>query len=250
MAEPAPSSSTTTTRPSRISSRYLTDPDEIIRVLKIFRDQRTDLQLRFEQNIGVYTAKVLDLQQKIILLDDLQPRDGSTHLRARKHFSLSGRVAGIYIHCLDNVAQKADSERGVPYFHVALPKSLLYQQRERAARFRLPLRVAANGAQVLLFRRGGNDTPLKGQIIDISAGGCRAEFVGLLTPPLKNDEILEGCAISVPNLLDLHSKAAVRHTSIHQKQLVTTCGIEFTEMHVTDRRRLEQFIQAIAKLAQ
>jgi len=252
MAEPAPSSATTTattrTRPSGISSRYLTDPDEIIRVLKIFRDQRADLQIRFEQDIGVYTAKVLDLQKKVMLLEDLQPRNGTGQLRAHKPFALSGRVDGIYMHCVGNVAQKADSERGVPYFHVALPESLLYQQRRRAARFRLPLRVAANGGQVLLFRQDGNDIPLTGQIIDISAGGCRAEFAAVQTPPLQNDEILEGCAITVPNLLDLHSKGTVRHTSTDQKQQVTTCGIEFTEMHVTDRRRLEQFIQAIAKL--
>jgi c-di-GMP-binding flagellar brake protein YcgR len=248
MAEPAPSP-TTTTRPSGISSRYLTNRDEIVRVLKIFRDQRADLQLRFEQDIGIYTAKVLDLQKQDLLLEDLQPRDGSKHLRARKPFSLSGRVEGIYIHCVGNVSERADSERGVPYFHVALPESLLYQQRRRAARFRLPLRVVANGAQVHLFRKDGKDTPLTGRIIDISAGGCRAELAGVLSPPLQNDEILEGCAISVPNLLNVHSKGAVRHAGVDEERQVTTCGIEFTEMHVTDRRRLEQFIQAIAKLA-
>lgn len=249
MAEPA-TSSTTTTRPSGISSRYLTDPDEIIRVLKIFRDQRADLQLRFEQDIGVYTAKVLDLKNRFMLLEDIQPRDGLAHLRAHQPFSLSGRTDGIYIHNVGNIAQKADSERGLPYFHVALPESLLYQQSRRAARFRLPLRVEANGAQVLLFRQGNGDEPETGQIIDISAGGCRAEFPGMLAPPLENDEILEGCAITVPNLLDLHSKGAVRHSSVNDERQVTTCGIEFTEMHVTDRRRLEQFIQAISKRTQ
>ncbi len=249
MAEPA-TSSTKTTRPSGISSRYLTDPDEIIRVLKIFRDQRADLQLRFEQDIGVYKAKVLDLKNKFMLLEDIQPRDGLAHLRAQKPFSLSGRTEGIYIHNIGNIAQKADSERGLPYFHVALPQSLLYQQRRRAARFRLPLRVEANGAQLLLFRQGSDDTPITGRIIDISAGGCRAEFAGVLAPPVETDEVLEGCAITVPNLLELHSKGTVRHASINAERQVTTCGIEFTEMHVTDRRRLEQFIQAISKRTQ
>lgn len=250
MAEPAPSSSTTTTRPSGISSRYLTDVDEIIRVLKIFRDQRSDLQLRFEQDTGIYKAKVLDLQNRFMLLEDIQPRDGLAHLRSHKPFSLSGRTEGIYIHSVGNVAKKADSERGVPYFHVALPENLLYQHRRRAARFRLPLRVEANGAEVLLFRQGSDETPLTGRIIDISAGGCRAEISGVLSPPLEADEVLEGCAIAVPKLLDVHSKGTVRHTSINLERQVTTCGIEFTEMHVTDRRRLEQFIQAISKRTQ
>ncbi len=248
MAEPAPAA-TTAAKQNAITSRYLSDAEEIIRAFRIFRDHRADLQLRFEDKRDVYAAKVLDLQKRSILLEDIQPRDGVALLRSGKPFALSGRVDGIYVHSVQNRVHKTDSERGLPFFHVALPKNLLYQQRRRSARFRLPLRVAANGASIALFRRVGDDAPLQGHIIDISPGGCRAEFSAPLAPPIQNDELLNGCAISIPNLLDLTAKGAIRHYTVDQARQVTTCGIEFTEMHVTDRRRLEQFIQMIARLS-
>lgn len=249
MAEPA-RAATTAAKANAISSRYLSDAEEISRVFRIFRDHRADLQLRFEDGRSVCTAKVLDLQKRSILLEDIQPRDGLALLRSGKSFALSGRVDGMYIHSVHNRVHKTESERGLPFFHVALPDSLLCQQRRRSARFRLPLRVAANGARIALFRRVGEDEPVEGHIIDISAGGCRAEFPAPLGPPLQNDELLDGCAISIPNLLELNAKGAVRHCSVDKQRQVTVCGIEFTEMHVTDRRRLEQFVQVIAKLAQ
>ncbi len=249
MAEPGPVARTAN-RQSAIDSRYLSQADEIARVFKTFRDHRADLQLRFEGGIGLYSAKVLDLEKKTMLLEDIHPRDGLTHLRAGKRFALSGRLDGMYIHSASNVAHKADAERGLPYFHVALPESLLYQQRRKSARFRLPLRVAANGAQLLLFRKGSVDLPVGGKIIDISAGGCRVQISGMVSPPLSLDEVLVSCTISIPNLLEVNSKGTVRHTSVDEKRQVTSCGVEFTEMQVTDRRRLEQFVQAIAKLSQ
>lgn len=237
-------------RPSAISSRYLTDRDEIVGAFRVLRDQRADLQLRFADNPGTYTAKVLDLKDKSVLIEDIQPRDGLALLRAGKRFALSSRIDGLYIHCAENRAHKADSERSLPFFHVALPASLLYQQRRRAARFRLPLRVVTHGARIALRRGNRNANALQGEIIDISAGGCRAEFHGEAPPRLGNDGILDFCQISIPNLLELEAKSAVRHTSFDARRQILTCGIEFTEMQVTDRRRLEQFIQTLARISQ
>jgi c-di-GMP-binding flagellar brake protein YcgR len=249
MAEPAPAA-TTAAKQSAITSRFLSDAEEIARVFRIFRDQRANLQLRFQDKPSVYAAKVLDLQKRSILLEDIQPRDGLAWLRSGKPFALSGRVDGVYIHSFQNRVHKTESERGLPFFHVALPDSLLYQQRRRSARFRLPLRVAANGARVMLFRQVGDADPAEGHVIDVSAGGCRAEFKEPLIPPAQNDELLAGCAISIPNLLELTAKGVIRHCYVDRVRQITTCGIEFTEMHVTDRRRLEQFVQVIAKLSQ
>ena len=154
------------------------------------------------------------------------------------------------MHCDGNRVIKVDSERGVPFFHVPLPDSVLYQQRRKAARFRLPLRVATNGASVRLFRDSNDDQPMVGRVIDISAGGCRAEFDGQAVPPMNDDEQVDVCAISIPNLLELNAKAAIRHFSYDDESRTLICGIELTEMNVTDRRRLEQFIQSLTRVSQ
>jgi c-di-GMP-binding flagellar brake protein YcgR len=229
------------------SSRFLTDPVEISQIFKLLRDQRAELQLRFDKEVETFRAKVLDLQGASILVEDIHPRDGMRFLRSGHLFALAARIDGLYIHSSNNRAHKSDSERNVPFFHVALPKMMLCQQRRRAARFRLPLRVAANGAQITLHRVG-KDEPLVGTIIDISAGGCRAEFSGFKFRPLQDDDVLQGCSLSIPKLLEVNARAALRHTSLDSKRNILSCGIEFTEMNVTDRRRLEQFIETIARI--
>lgn len=231
-------------------SRYLTDPEEISQVFKLLRDHRTELQLRFDKETLTYRAKVLDLQGASVLIEDIQPRDGMRLLRAGHPFALAARVDGLYVHCANNHAHKSDAERNLPFFHVALPKHMLFQQRRRATRFRLPLRVVANGAQITLYPASSETKPLVGSIIDISAGSCRAEFAGFKFRPLQDDDALDGCSLTIPNLLEVSARAALRHSSFDSRRYILTCGIEFTEMQVTDRRRLEQFIQTIARISQ
>jgi c-di-GMP-binding flagellar brake protein YcgR len=237
-------------RNSAIQSRYLTDADEVAQVFKVLRDQRAELQLRFDQEAQPYRGKVLDLKDGSILIEDIHPRDGMRLLREGRPFAIAARIDGLYVHATQNRAHKADSERSVPFFHIALPRSMLCQQRRRAARFRLPLRVAANGARVTLYPAAKDATPLSGSTIDISAGGCRAEFSNCRFRPIHDDDPLTGCALSIPNLLELEASAAIRHSSLDTRRHVFTCGIEFTEMDVTDRRRLEQFVQSLARISQ
>lgn len=247
MAESAAPAGSDGTRPTAAQSRYLTDPEEVGQTFKLLRDQRAELQLRFDEDSTVYRAKVLDLKGNDLLIEDIQPREGMKLLRAGRSFSLSSRTDGMYVHSVLNRAHKADSERSVPYFHVALPKNLLCQQRRREMRFRLPLRVAIRGAQVTLFPRSKDMKPLTGNIIDISAGGCRAEFEGFKFRPIQEGDPLDSCALNIPKLLEISAQAAIRHSSFDARRRLLTCGIEFTEMHVTDRRRLEQFIQSMAR---
>lgn len=230
------------------STRYLDDAEEIARVFKALRDLRAEIQLRFEGDEAPCTARILDLQGTTFLLEDVHPREGLKPLRAGKPFALSGRAQGIYVNCAGNRVTKTDSERSLPFFHVALPQSILFQQRRRTDRHRLPMRVATNGASVALFRDTDTDQPMIGRVLDISAGGCRAEFDGPAEPPVDADEQISACAISIPNLLELNAKAAIRHFSYDAQNSKLTCGIELTEMHVTDRRRLEQFIQSLNKV--
>lgn len=244
MAQPA-RAATERPKSNGIDSRYLTKSEEVARVIKVFRDQRLPLNLCFHESNEAFTAKVLDIQGDDMLLEDVQPREGLRVLRQRKMFSLAGRADGIYIYSQENQVHKTASERNLPFFHVRLPNCLLYQQRRRATRFRLPLRVATNGASITLFR----GEPIIGHIIDISAGGVRAEFQGPINPMVHTDEEVPTIAITIPNLLELHSQGFIRHFNHNEERQRLTCGVELTEMHVTDRRRLEQFIQSIAKIS-
>lgn len=227
-------------------SRYLNDRDDIINCLKQLRDQRASLTLRVDGLPESYQCKVLDVSAEDFLIEDITPRSGITSIRDAKKFSLSARAEGMFVYIEETHLLKWDQERGIPYFHIALPDRILSQQRRRAARFRLPLRVSASGASITMF----NEVEMVGRIIDISAGGCRAEFELPSPWPVKNDDHFDNCAITIPKLLEIHSEAVVRHFHENKHSKTLVCGIELTKMHVTDRRRLEHFIQTIAKTAE
>ncbi len=224
-------------------SRYLSDPDDIARTLKILRDQRSMLSLRFEGIEEAYSAKVLDISSKHLILEDIRPRNGLQYAREARVFTVSARADGIYAYFTDCKVASIEAERGIPYFLLKLPSSMLYQQRRRSARFRLPLAVAATGASIRLHREGHSFT---GKIIDISAGGCRASFSAKPEPKFDEAEQAD-CDIEIPHLLEVGAKAVIRHHHTEEDRVI--CGIELQEMLVSDRRRLEEFVQNIARTA-
>lgn len=231
------------------ASRYLSSPDEIAQVFKSMRDLRVEMQLHFESDSAGYTSKVLDISPKTLLLEDIKPRDGYSRFQEGAIFSLSGRSEGLYVHSMTNRTLKVESERGVPYIQVAMPTRVLYQQRRRLPRVKLSHQVRNREVDILLFRHGHEES-LPGRIVDISVGGCRVELRQEPSPALVVDEVLASCFISISNSLEINSRGIIRHSHTNQKNRTVACGIEFEEMSITDRRRLEQFIDGIEKSVQ
>jgi c-di-GMP-binding flagellar brake protein YcgR len=227
------------------ASAYLSDRAEIERVFRIFRDQCSPVQLRFGRDEHEYTARILEVTDKQFLLEDIRPRSGMRLMRDREPFSLAGRVDGIYAHVNELRVSEIAEDRGVPYFVLKLPAEMLYQQRRRAARFRLPLSVTKDGARITLHRP---ERALTGYLVDISAGGCRVVFDVKSDPQLLQDEVVERSDIEIPHLLALTARTVIRHHIYNKKTGQLACGVEFVEMPVRDRRRLEQFIQKISKI--
>ena len=233
---------TATNKADQQDSRYLSTPAEVERCFKSFRDQRTTLFLTLDGTHEQVTCQVLDVTPAGILIEDIKPRSALALLRQKPRFSISVRNQGAYAFVEKSGISAEGAERGLPFFTVPLPTTMLYQQRRRAARYRLPMRVTSAGANITLF---GNEHWI-GKIIDISAGGCRAAFQLPEQVKLKVDELYKDCAINLPPVLEIHSHGCIRHSHI-QRDGTTIVGIELTEMHVTDRRRLEQFIQSLAR---
>jgi c-di-GMP-binding flagellar brake protein YcgR len=126
-----------------------------------------------------------------------------------------------------------------------MPTNVLYQQRRRVPRYNLLPSFTAKGATVTVFREE-IETPLTGSILDISVGGLRARFARPSLPMLTRDEEIR-VAVTMPKLLEFSGRSVVRHALYDSRRQHLTCGIELIEMHVTDRRRLEQLIESIRK---
>jgi c-di-GMP-binding flagellar brake protein YcgR len=241
-------------RSNAIFTTYLKQPSEIGEALKTLRNERVALKLTFENDTTIYTARILDVLGDEFLIEDLQPRAGLKLMSSRKRFAFSGRAQGLYLYSEANQVRRVDEDRGVPYFRIPLPANALFQQRRRSTRFDLALRTDSNPAAVTLFRTVATDRDhgrvLNGRMLDISAGGCRVAVPGPVHPPLDSGEVLDSLCISIPSLYELSVQATIRHASYNKLTRKVICGMEFTAMHVTDRRRLEQFIQSLSPTAE
>lgn len=243
MAESQPNLGATQADGESSASRYVESAELIAKTLKDCRDHRASLTLRFEGRSESYTCKLLDVAPRHFFIEDVTPRSGLELLRGGGKFSISARGDGVFAFIEEAKVVKIDSERGLPFFHIPLPKRLLVQHRRKASRIELPLRVQTSGASVTLHRKAH----LNGALVDISVGGCRVMFEQEPEHALTPGETVKSCSINIPNLLDVHSEAAVRNIETNDLNGHVICGLELTEMHVTDRRRLERFVQSLAQ---
>ncbi|MFK7912693.1 MAG: flagellar brake protein [Pseudomonadales bacterium] len=225
-------------------SRYTTERATIEAAFKHFRDQRTKVKVRFDKIADSFTATILDVVDDNVLLEDIVPRNGLQHLRRGSSFSMAARGDGLYLYVDGIQAHRSDSERGIPYFWIKMPSSVLYQQRRKSKRIDLPMRVKSQGARIRI--QIGN-RELLGDILDLSAGGVRAQFCGQDEQPLTTNQVLSECVLHIRDQLDLSSQAIVRHAVLDARAGVLSCGLELDKMHVTDRRRLEQYVQSLAR---
>ena len=69
------------TRSNAIYTTYLDKTADIAAALKALRNQRTTLQLTFEAEASLHRARILDVVEDALLLEDLQPRSGLTLMR-------------------------------------------------------------------------------------------------------------------------------------------------------------------------
>lgn len=235
-----------TSDPTGRRAVYLTKAADIVPMLKILRNHSADLELRLSGVEEVYTGRILDIQNDHFLLEDVRPRDGIVHLRRGARFSFAARVDDLYICGEDCKVTKVDSERGLPYFRAQLPDQLLRHRRRRHTRVTLPPRVSPMEGSISLNRPQQPDGALNGHIIDVSVGGCRAEFKGAVLPALRTDEELPHCTVRLTNSLSVVASGVVRHSAWDARQKLTSCGIEFTDMAIADRRRLEHYVLQLA----
>lgn len=222
-------------------SRYTSDKQDIQSSLKHFRNERTRVQLRFPSQEAALTGSILDVDAKHLLLEDVKPRDSAALMTSGERFALTARTDGVYLYAEDLRCLLTESERGIPFYVVSLPKKVLFQQRRQAARVVLPLRIKTAGARATL--QFGKSV-LDAQIIDVSAGGCRVALTEDHTAQLKEGLTLGRCVLRIRDQLEVESKAIIRHAMFDVRSEQTFCGIELWEMNVTDRRRLERFVEA------
>ena len=232
-------------------SRYLSSRDDVAQVFRFFRDQQSEIKLRFNSdNFGAqsFTARVLDVTNDQVLLQNIIPREGVKHLRSREPFSISGRADGLFVYISDNRALAESAEAATSAGNcvsIALPTTVLYQQRRRSQRVRLPTQATGHRSHIRL----GDIAPLYGRILDISSSGAKIHLDPARKDCIRKDQRLENCHVHVPNQLSVDVSYIVRHANFDDAQHTMTCGLELLEASSTAQAELDAFVAKITNNA-
>lgn len=224
-----------------LESRYLSEPEDVSSVFRFFRDQQSEITLRFADVENAFTARVLDLEPNRVLLQNIIPASGAELLAQGTPFSISGRADGLFVYISENRALANEALAVNGCYRIPLPVSVLYQQRRRASRYRLPVKVDIHRSYIQLSA----EPERKGRILDISEGGAR-----ILLDPAKTDTVLindefRRCRILVPHALDIEVHVGVRHTNYNPVGQRLACGLQILTINAANRRELDAFLKNI-----
>ena len=123
-----------------------------------------------------------------------------------------------------------------------LPERITYHQRRNAFRASL-----GQGQLVNIELSGSRLTPgLKGQMLDISATGCRLRFPGDVTSRLQPGEVYERFSAQLP-IGGMTTSAEMRHAYFNEKSGMTFVGLRFHRMSGLEQRQVERFVYQLQR---
>jgi c-di-GMP-binding flagellar brake protein YcgR len=226
--------------------KLLKAPLEIFANLRLLQQNHDPLVVTFEgrsQRFQSFVVQV-DRERNLLALDELVPNDGERFLQAGEHFHVEGFHEGVRI-AWDCEQQLYIGElEGARAYWATLPEVMLYHQRRSAFRAALKLTqlvdIVLDGDKL----RAG----LPGQMLDISATGCKLRFAGDLSDRLKPGEVYERMRAELP-FGAVTTAVEVRHLRYEEKLDTTFCGLRFFRLSGLEQRAVERFVYQLQREA-
>jgi len=114
-------------------------------------------------------------------------------------------------------------------------------------RFELTDSISASGVGLDIRRAGEDGETHRGQLRDMSLGGCRVDFLGAIDPPLCVDEELAETVLRLPKGQSVTVTGKVRHTAFDQERQLTACGLQFIAMGDDQQAVLQRYLAELSK---
>jgi len=236
-----PSSSDTYDPKRATNPNFLTDPDQIISLLKDIEQASPLCNIHIEGITEEFGSSMLDVQldTKQIVLDELFPKYGN-NLITDKKIKLSTIHNGIRLTLmLSDIT--SGSSRGIVYYKSAIPNRIYYPQRRTTPRIQLSaLNIQFSGVS------DRTKSSVGGYIFDLSRGG-----IGIAIPHnrarIQRSDSIKNCRIT----LDAHSinfDLTIRFVkTTNQKTGKTQIGGYFENLTSKDQNKLEHFVATLER---
>jgi c-di-GMP-binding flagellar brake protein YcgR len=226
--------------------KVLKAPVEIIATLRQLQQNHDPLVIQFKdrsQRFQSYLVEI-DRERNRVALDEIIPNDGERFLKQGEAFSVEAYREGVRVawSCEHDV-QLGEFE-GAPCYWAPLPQEVIYHQRRSA--YRAPLKQSDLIKVVLAGDKLRE--PLPGQLLDISATGCKLRFAGDLSQQLHNGQVHERLTAQLP-FGAMTCAVELRHVQYEEKIDMTFVGTRFYRMSGLEQRQVERFVYQLQREA-
>lgn len=225
--------------------KVLKTPLEVCASLRMLEQNHDALVVTFEgrsQRFQSYLVH-LDRERGRLALDEMFPTDAERLLNSGAAFHVEGYHEGVRI-AWECTQVKAGEHEGSRCFWTPIPSEITYHQRRNAFRASikhgLAINVELSGKHLRL--------PVRGQMLDISATGCRLRFPGNLGDRLQTGQVYECLHFATP-FGKLNVAIELRHLDFQLKVNTTFAGVRFHQVGGLDQRHIERFVYQLQREA-
>lgn len=219
---------------------------EILALLKNIQQRHDPLTITFTDRTQPFQSFIvkIDTETKQFWLDEMIPREGDRYASMGESFRLEAWIDGVHIRWQCPGAQAGVLDDAPAYF-AALPQDMIYHQKRGA--FRAAVRRSLNvGIGIVHAKR---PVALTGNIVDISATGCKARVPGDCSHQLPAGEELEASYLQLPDNGRVSLGLEVRHASYQPAIDETHIGLRFKQTSPIVQRQIDRFVNFLQREA-
>ncbi|AYC32485.1 pilus assembly protein PilZ [Pseudomonas cavernae] len=226
--------------------KILKAPLEIFANLRQLQQHHDPLVITFHERSQRFQSYLIEVDRErgYLAFDELMPNDGERFLTNGESFKVEGFHDGVRIawECLQPV--QAGEFDGHRCYWSALPVEVHYHQRRNA--FRAPLKQT----QLINIELAGEKLKpaIKGQLLDISATGCKLRFPGDVSKQLQAGQVYEQFTAHLP-FGAMTTSVELRHVQYEEKLDLSFAGMRFHRMSGLEQRQIERFVYQLQREA-
>lgn len=226
--------------------KVLTAPLEIVASLRQLQQNNDPLIITFKDRSQRFQSYLVEVNRErgLLALDEMIPNEGERFIKAGEPFRVESFHEGVRIawECEDPV--HIGEFQGAPCFWCYMPEKVIYHQRRNA------YRAAVQNTQLVDIELAGGklSRPLKGQMLDVSATGCKLRFEGNITSRLQTGQVYEQLRVQLPFGV-MTTAVELRHLSYEEKVDTSFAGLRFHRMSGLEQRQLERFVYQLQREA-
>lgn len=226
--------------------KVLTAPLEIFANLRLLQQHNDPLIITFKDRNQRFQTFIVEVNRErgLIALDEMIPNTGERFLQAEEPFRVEGFHDGVRIAWDSEDAVQIGELGGARCYWCHMPEQIIYHQRRNA--YRAPVQAAT--AVPVELSGSKLSRPISGQMLDISATGCKLRFAGNVSSRLQPGQVYENLRVQLPFGV-MTTSAELRHLSYEEKVDTSFVGLRFHRMSGLEQRQVERFVYQLQREA-